>query len=49
MIKLSDKVNALCSINKDLENALSTGTPYEFSMNLKELKKMFYPNDKWGR
>ena len=48
MIKLSDKVNALCSINKDLENALSTGTPYEFSMNLKELKKMFYPNDKWG-
>ena len=48
MIKLSDKVNALCSINKDLENALGTGTPYEFSMNLKELKKMFYPNDNWG-
>lgn len=48
MIRLSDKVNALCSVNKDLENALSTGTPYEFSMNLKELKKMFYPNDNWG-
>lgn len=48
MIKISDKVNALCSVNKDLENALSTGTPYEFSMNLKELKKMFYPNDNWG-
>lgn len=48
MIKLSDKVNALCSVNKGLENALSTGTPYEFSMNLKELKKMFYPNDNWG-
>ena len=48
MIKLKDKVNALCLVNKGLENALSTGTPYEFSMNLSELKKMFYPNDKWG-
>lgn len=48
MIKLSDKVNALCSVNKDLENALGTGSSYEFSMNLSELKKMFYPNDKWG-
>lgn len=48
MIKLKDKINALCSINKELENALNTKTQYEFSMYLNELKKMFYPDDKLG-